>query len=410
MFRQGVAKGLRFSMPLEEVFSDKHLKWIASEWDSHSAVLARWAMHRLVNRTDVWGQYSVRNTRFGARISPVTLPTADLRNKQRDMVTLDKLERHFKGKKPGHLIGLHCVSPRATCRWFAIDLDVHDDLGSVEHVDRNFNAACAWFGKLREGSLDPCLMSSDGKGGLHLICLLDGFYPLPDVFSFVSQLTADFANYGLRKKPEIFPSAEKLEHLGKWLRLPGRHHTHAHFTQVWIDESDFDEEQWLEGKDAIDYLLSLRPMPLPSSTKALAEVGFGLELIEKRRPVVYVDLDSTIAEYDVWRGLEHIGRPLDGAREFLQELLEFSDVVIYTSRCNPDRAETNDVELLKHLIVEWLGANGMPYTDVYTGRGKPLGHAFIDDRAINCAPQTADDKAKLYQQTVAQVRRLCKVK
>jgi hypothetical protein len=307
-------------MALDQIFNDKHLKWIAAEWAHSAPDLAHWAMRRLVNRTDVWGQYSIRHTRFGSRIGVVTLPVADLRSKKTDLVTLDKLERHFKSKRAGHLIGLHCISPQETCRWFAVDLDVHDDENPIEQGDANYNAARAWYWRLREEyALDPCLLSSNGKGGIHLLCLLDGFYPLANVYSFLAAVTTDYRVFGIERKPELFPSSDKLDRLGKWLRLPGRHHTYPHFTKVWSDESDDEQdEQWLEGKDAIDYLLNLRPAALPNSVKS--SIANEEDLIEAKsiRPIVCVDLDRTLAEYDHWRGVEYFGRPFLGARDLWQ--------------------------------------------------------------------------------------------
>ena len=35
---------------------------------------------------------------------------------------------------------------------------------------------------------------------------------------------------------------------------------------------------------------------------------------------VCVDLDGTLAKYDGWKGLEHIGEPIDGSVEFTQQV------------------------------------------------------------------------------------------
>ncbi len=35
---------------------------------------------------------------------------------------------------------------------------------------------------------------------------------------------------------------------------------------------------------------------------------------------VAIDLDGVLATYDGWKGADHIGKPIDGARAFLKEL------------------------------------------------------------------------------------------
>jgi hypothetical protein len=47
-------------------------------------------------------------------------------------------------------------------------------------------------------------------------------------------------------------------------------------------------------------------------------------------------------------------------------------------------------QLRIHVIV-WLEKHKFPFTDVYTGQGKPRAAAFIDDRAVNCNPQVNKD-------------------
>src|SRR5262249_45342709 len=81
--------------------------------------------------------------------------------------------------------------------------------------------------------------------------------PTARVFWFLRHLTRDFARRGLPKHPETFPkqSAVPLGKFGNWLRLPGRHHTREHWSRVW------DGGCWLEGEEAVDFLLSLAGPP-----------------------------------------------------------------------------------------------------------------------------------------------------
>ena len=101
---------------------------IAGEWKERGRELAEWAMERLVNRHDVWGQYTGLTASEKAagrkKAKVLTLPARDMRGK--DMVTIEKLVRHFGSGKHHHLIGLHSASPEGFCRWGAIDIDLHD--------------------------------------------------------------------------------------------------------------------------------------------------------------------------------------------------------------------------------------------------------------------------------------------
>lgn len=109
------------------------------------------------------------------------------------------------------------------------------------------------------------------------------------------------------------------------------------------------------------------------------------------RKTVCVDLDGVLADYSQgWQGVDHIGEPIPGAREFLQALSAMADVVIFTTRCNPEVNKPESVNLLKRRIEEWLHKHGMPYDDIYTGIGKPIAAAYVDDRAIECLPQNGD--------------------
>jgi hypothetical protein len=146
--------------PFAEFAGNKRLLWIASEWVRYADKLAEWAMERLVNRRDVWSQYTLKDGKIGV----VMLPIVERRKLGTDMVTLNKLHRHFSGKSPAHLIGLHSISDHSTAKWFAVDVDLHDESlpNSDEIAEANFNAALEWAERLREQGIDAMLMDSNG--------------------------------------------------------------------------------------------------------------------------------------------------------------------------------------------------------------------------------------------------------
>ena len=98
------------AQPFAEFIGNKRLLWIAEEWHRYADELAEWAMERLVNRRDVWSQYTLRNGEVGV----VMLPIKERRDLGTDMITLTKLKRHFAGRAVSHLIGLHSISDRGT--------------------------------------------------------------------------------------------------------------------------------------------------------------------------------------------------------------------------------------------------------------------------------------------------------
>lgn len=384
--------------PFSEFVGNKRLLWIAHEWESYADKLAEWAMERLVNRRDVWSQYTLR----GDKIGVVMLPIPERRAAGTDMVTLQKLRRHFSGRSRSHLIGLHAISDHNTAKWFAIDVDLHDPTvaNAGELAAANLAACLAWANRLREKYfLDPCVMDSSGAGGYHVWVLLDKEYPLADVFKFVSDLRDDWADFGLPRRPEVFPPKAHVEpgHLPYALRLPGRHHTRHHYTRVWNFDA-MGENEWLEGAEAVEALLAMRPAPLPSVKKlskkeAVEKAKAAPKIVApKQKPRVCVDLDGVLAKYDKWRGAETIGAPIPGALEFAHELAKVADIIIFTSRCSEDRSRNDDGYALSPAqmrihIIDWLEKHKFPYTDVYLGQGKPRVAVFIDDRAVYCSPQ-----------------------
>jgi hypothetical protein len=403
--------------PFIEFAGNKRLLWIAHEWEERADDLANWAMERLVNRRDVWSQYTLR----GDKIGVVMLPIPERRALGTDMVTMQKLRRHFAGRSRSHLIGLHAISDHNTAKWFAVDVDLHDPTvaNADEMAAANLAACLTWAGRLREKYLDPIVTDSSGAGGYHVMALLDREYPLADVFEFVSELRNDWADFGLPRRPEVFPPKAHVEpgHLPYALRLPGRHHTNHHYTRVW----NFDapgESEWLEGAEAIEALISLRPGPLPSAKqrgKKAATMNAAPTpniAVSKHKPRVCLGLDGVLAKYDHWRGAEHIGAPVPGALEFAHELAKIAEIVIYTARCSGDHSPFDEGYSLSPAqariqIIDWLEKHKFPYTDVFIGQGKPRAAAFIDGRGVTCSPQK--DK-EAFVNALASVKSLLKRK
>jgi len=122
---------------------------------------------------------------------------------------------------------------------------------------------------------------------------------------------------------------------------------------------------------------------------------------------VCVDLDGVLAQYDGWKGVEHIGDPIPGAREFVMALCALpSKVCIHTTRTNPVANKGKDGRELRLLVEDWLIKHDFPYDSIACGEGKPLAVAYIDDRAVVCRP--LKDDAYDFDRALAEARGLVK--
>ena len=118
---------------------------------------------------------------------------------------------------------------------------------------------------------------------------------------------------------------------------------------------------------------------------------------------IAVDLDGVLAQYDKWQGIDHIGDPIPGAKEFLKALTDKDYYVeIYTTRCN-SHVNNQTAHYLGQRIYDWLRKHGMadwPKISVYIRQGKPLATAYVDDKGVSCRPQ---DDPEAYTKALEQV-------
>ncbi len=86
---------------------------------------------------------------------------------------------------------------------------------------------------------------------------------------------------------------------------------------------------------------------------------------------VAIDFDGVLAQYDGWKGEEHLGEPMAGAREFCQRVLDAGyRIAIHTTR-KPLQVE------------EWWKEHHFPATKevMIPLTTKPTAVVYIDDRA-----------------------------
>lgn len=407
---------------------------VVEEWQSRAREMAEWAMAKLVNRKDVWGQYASltpgEQKKLGRTYKAMTLPVASKRGP--DMVTLDKLTRHFASahRQRPQIIGLHAKSKENTSRWFGIDIDMHDSekADAEEHARRNLVGAINWWRKLQSMGYDPLLFDSNNNGGYHLWVLFDEPAPTAHVFAMAYSIVSTWEENNLSEEPETFPKQPKekdSDSLGAWFRLPGLHHTRDHISTVWSGDEWLDDP-WLSGHAAMDAMLQCVGGPPPPSERAPEDHsritirgvegkrGEKLKSAPKkaadrkrsfartRRATVCVDLDGVLATNS--GRLSDIGEPQDGAVEFTRKISEFADVVILTSRLARGKTASAEYRKMVGRIEDWLEEYGFAYSKVHTGPGKPPASAYVDDRAVVCRPD--DEGVVAFENAIIQVEKL----
>jgi hypothetical protein len=340
-----------------------YLERIADEWRDRADELGSWVNNNLVNRTDVWGRYLAPKYRGkDQKNKAITAPFA--RERGKIFLQESSLVKHFKAKNSGGLLGLHSASKDGTSRWFAIDIDLHDDDDLSVTKEGNYVAATAWRKRLVEMGFDPLLTDSNGKGGFHLLVVFQRAMDTRSVHKFCQRFVEDYQIRGVDRVPDIFPGSASSFH-GSWLRLPGRHHSKNHFTRVWNDEPWAEDKIWLEGHEAIDRMLDL--------TMAGPDVAESQGILVKPRTIC-LDFDGVIhAHSHGWQGESVIpDPPVHKVDQAIAELRKDYRVVVFSARCRTDEGVA--------AIQAWLIKHNIEVDEVC--RDKPPAHVYVDDRAV----------------------------
>lgn len=92
-----------------------------------------------------------------------------------------------------------------------------------------------------------------------------------------------------------------------------------------------------------------------------------------------VDLDGTLARYDGWRGIEHVGDPIPAMMERVRAWLAAGRTVkIFTARVCVPEPEQSDVIKAIH---GWLAHHGLPPMEVTNVKDFGMIELW-DDRAV----------------------------
>lgn len=113
-----------------------------------------------------------------------------------------------------------------------------------------------------------------------------------------------------------------------------------------------------------------------------------LRRIRMMKPWIGVDLDGTLATYDKWRGIEHVGEPIKPMCDRVRAwLAEGKTVKIFTARVyNPDNRDiTAVIAPVDAFCVQEFGQI-LPITNL-----KDYGMITLwDDRVIQVIPNTGE--------------------
>jgi hypothetical protein len=323
-------------------------------------------MRTMVNRTDVWGRYLQLDQRKvdadGVVHNAVTAPFRQERGKI--FLQESSLVKHFQAKKDGVSLGLHSTSAHRSSRWMAIDIDLHDVMDDSVMPEGNFTAAHHWWEALRASGLDPLLMDSNGQGGFHLLALFAQPMTTESVYRFLRGFVADYEMRGLDRMPETFPKQLRARHYGSWLRLPGRHHSKAHYTRVWNDDPS-EDELWLEGHAAIDRIME--------TGRAEADVLEGIGLV-RAVETICLDFDGVLHSYvSGWQGETNIpDPPIHGTDRAIERLRSRYRVVVHSARCHSPEG--------REAVEKWLEQHGIEVDEVC--EHKPPAKLYVDDRGL----------------------------
>ena len=345
----------------------EYFERIAGEWRERAPELGAWVMQHLVNRTDIWGRYLKKKyrgeTKGGKPMNrAITAPFA--RERGKISLQVSSLEKHFRAKEGGGILGLHSCSSDGLSRWMALDIDLHDEDDLSVTQEGNFAAAVAWHDRLKSMGFDPLLMDSNGNGGFHMLVVFERAMSSTSVRTFCEEFVSDFGKRGLDVAPDLFPGNFGSAHRGSWLRIFGRHHTRDHYTRVYNDEP-WSDQRWLEGHDAIDRILDLQMAP--------ASVLEKQKMTPKTRTVC-LDFDGVIHSYQSgWQGEAVISDPpIHKVDEAIRRLRKDFRVVVYSARCRDEEG----VQAIKR----WLDKHLIEVDEVC--RHKPPAFVYVDDRAV----------------------------
>lgn len=120
---------------------------------------------------------------------------------------------------------------------------------------------------------------------------------------------------------------------------------------------------------------------------------------EKGESWIGFDLDGTLAEYEGWSGIEHIGKPVKRMCDLAKKLHNDGKIIkIFTARVAP-RKDKSDVGKAKACIEKWCEEN-LGFVPPITYEKDALMETLYDDRAVQVIPNTGIEIEEAARQAV----------
>lgn len=105
-------------------------------------------------------------------------------------------------------------------------------------------------------------------------------------------------------------------------------------------------------------------------------------------PWIGVDLDGTLAQYDGWKGVDHIGEPVPAMLKRVKDWLTFGHTVkIFTARVSPRTSDFYTRVKSREAITLWLLKHGLPDLEVVSEKDLNMTELW-DDRCVQVLPNT----------------------
>ena len=118
------------------------------------------------------------------------------------------------------------------------------------------------------------------------------------------------------------------------------------------------------------------------------------------------DFDGVLAEYNGWKGHEHIGEPIEAMIELVKELYGRGYfLALCTTRLNPNPFPS-DVNKLDdvvaqgdalEIVTDWLIKNNIFTCFHYVDSRKPMADYYIDDKALRFGGVVIDCGSAMYE-------------
>ena len=111
------------------------------------------------------------------------------------------------------------------------------------------------------------------------------------------------------------------------------------------------------------------------------------------------DLDGTLAEYNGWEGIDHIGKPIKPMCDLMKKIREEGGKVkILTARVAPRKDGSNAEDARRH-IEKWCEKN-LGFVPEITHEKDSLMEELYDDRAVQVIPNKGIPVVKAAQSIV----------